>query len=147
MWCLCQAGDALPDSPAERSLQRSPRGPLPGAGRGVAVSVLFGAKWIQFLIPRRCPETLGPHHGPLWQPVSVSARAVCRVSIKGLCDADSTTQSVQSHVLFTCDCDQQDQLAHVVYTTTALKKHCLLLLQGSHIAVSMSSKLLRMMWS
>jgi hypothetical protein len=34
------------------------------------------------------------------------------------------------------DCDQQDQLVHVVYTMTAFRNHCLTLPHGSHIAVN-----------
>jgi hypothetical protein len=54
----------------------------------------------------------------------------------GSATADSTTQSVQSRLLSIFDCDQQDQLAHVVYTMTAFRNHCLTLPHGSHIAVN-----------
>jgi hypothetical protein len=45
------------------------------------------------------------------------------------------TQSVQTRLLSIFDCDQQDQLAHVVYTMPAFRKQCLSLPHGSHITV------------
>jgi hypothetical protein len=47
-----------------------------------------------------------------------------------------TTQSEQLRLLAIFDCDQQDQLAHVVYTMTAFREHCLSLPHGSHIAIT-----------
>jgi hypothetical protein len=38
---------------------------------------------------------------------------------------DGTTQSEQLQLLAIFDCDQQDQLAHVVYTMTVFREHCL----------------------
>jgi hypothetical protein len=49
---------------------------------------------------------------------------------------DGTTQSEQLRLLAIFDCDQQDQLAHVVYTMTAFREHCLSLPHGSHIAIT-----------
>jgi hypothetical protein len=48
--------------------------------------------------------------------------------------ADTTTQSVQACLLSIFDCDQQDQLAHVVYTMTAFRKQ-LSLPHGSNTSV------------
>jgi hypothetical protein len=48
--------------------------------------------------------------------------------------ADNNSQIVQSRLLSVFDCDQQDQLAHAVYTMTAFRKQCLSLPHGSHIA-------------
>jgi hypothetical protein len=42
----------------------------------------------------------------------------------------------QLRLLAIFDCDQQDQLAHVVYTMTAFREHCLSLPHGSHIAIT-----------
>jgi hypothetical protein len=49
---------------------------------------------------------------------------------------DGTTQSEQLRLLSIFDCDQQDQLAHVVYTMIVLREHCLSLPHGSHIAIA-----------
>jgi hypothetical protein len=49
---------------------------------------------------------------------------------------DGTTQSEQLRLFSIFDCDQQDQLAHVVYTVTVFIEHCLSLPHGSHIAVT-----------
>jgi hypothetical protein len=43
---------------------------------------------------------------------------------------------LQLRLLAIFDCDQQDQLAHVVYTKTAFREHCLSLPHGSHIAIT-----------
>jgi hypothetical protein len=45
---------------------------------------------------------------------------------------DGTTQSEQLRLLAIFDCDQQDQLAHVVYTMIVFREHCLSLPHGSH---------------
>jgi exonuclease III len=51
--------------------------------------------------------------------------------------AGSTAQNdVQSRLMSIFDCDQQDQLAHVVYTMTVFRNHCLSLPYGSHIVVN-----------
>jgi hypothetical protein len=51
-----------------------------------------------------------------------------------------TIQSEQLRLLSIFDCDQQDQqdqLAHVVYTTTVFRGHCMSLPHGSsHIAIT-----------
>jgi hypothetical protein len=39
---------------------------------------------------------------------------------------DGTTQREQLQLLALFDCDQQDQLAHVVYTMTVFREHCLI---------------------
>jgi hypothetical protein len=45
-------------------------------------------------------------------------------------------------------CDQQDQLAHAVYTMTVFRDHCLSLPHGSHIAITnVQGKSWRRMWS
>jgi hypothetical protein len=49
---------------------------------------------------------------------------------------DGTTQSEQLRLLSILDCDQQDQLAHAVYTMTVFRDHCLSLPHGSHIAIT-----------
>jgi hypothetical protein len=50
---------------------------------------------------------------------------------------DGTTQSEQLQLLSIFDCDQQDQLAHVVYTMTVFRDHSgLPLPHGSHIAIT-----------
>jgi hypothetical protein len=49
---------------------------------------------------------------------------------------DGTTQSEQLQLLAIFDCDQQDQLAHVVYTMTVFREQCLSLPHGSHIAIT-----------
>jgi hypothetical protein len=47
-----------------------------------------------------------------------------------------TTQNEQLRLLSIFDCDQQDQLAHVVYTMTVFRDHCLSLPHDSHIAIT-----------
>jgi hypothetical protein len=47
-----------------------------------------------------------------------------------------TTQSERLRLLSIFDCDQQDQLAHVVYTMTVFRDHCLSLPHGSHTAIA-----------
>jgi hypothetical protein len=49
---------------------------------------------------------------------------------------DGTPQSEQLRLLAIFDCDQQDRLAHVVYTMTAFREHCLSLPHGSPIAIT-----------
>jgi hypothetical protein len=49
---------------------------------------------------------------------------------------DGTTQSEQLRLLSILNCDQQDQLAHVVYTMTVFREHCLSLPHGSHVAIT-----------
>jgi hypothetical protein len=49
---------------------------------------------------------------------------------------DGTTQSEQLQLHSIFDCDQQDQLAHVVYTMTVFSEHCWSLPHGSHIAIT-----------
>jgi hypothetical protein len=49
---------------------------------------------------------------------------------------DGTTQSEQLQLLAIFYCDQRDQLAHVVYTMTVFREHCLSLPHGSHIAIT-----------
>jgi hypothetical protein len=50
---------------------------------------------------------------------------------------DGTTQSEQLRLFSILDCDQrQDQLAHVVYTMTVFREHCLSLPHGSHITIT-----------
>jgi hypothetical protein len=49
---------------------------------------------------------------------------------------DGATQSEQLQLLAIFDCDQQDQLAHVVYTMSVFQEHCLSLPHGSHIAIT-----------
>ena len=57
-------------------------------------------------------------------------------SVFGNAIGDSATeQSVQSRLLSLFDCDQQDQLAHLVYTMTVFRNQCLTMPQGSHINV------------
>jgi hypothetical protein len=62
--------------------------------------------------------------------------------------ADNTTQSVHTCLLSIFNCDQQDQLAHVVYTMTAFREHCLSLPHMVAILrCRVSNRLLRRMWS
>jgi hypothetical protein len=49
---------------------------------------------------------------------------------------DTSTRSAQSRLLSVFDSDQQDQLAHVVYTMTVFRNHCLSLPHGSNVAVN-----------
>jgi hypothetical protein len=49
---------------------------------------------------------------------------------------DGTTQSEQLRLLSIFDCDQQDQLAHVVYTMTVCRDHCMSSPHSSHIAIT-----------
>ena len=56
-------------------------------------------------------------------------------SVFGRALGESATQSVQSRLMSVFDCDQQDQLAHVVYTMTIFRNQCLSMPQGSHITV------------
>jgi hypothetical protein len=48
----------------------------------------------------------------------------------------SAAQNAQLRLLSIFDCDQQDQLAHVVYTMTAFRNHCLSLPHGNHLVVN-----------
>ena len=68
-------------------------------------------------------------------PAYQHLRAKCPC-VFGSVITDSATRSVQSRLLSIFDCDQQDQLAHVVYTMTVFRNHCLSLPHGSHIAVN-----------
>jgi hypothetical protein len=47
-----------------------------------------------------------------------------------------TTQSEQLRMLSIFDCDQQDQLAHVLCTMTVFRDHCASSPHGSHIAIT-----------
>ena len=50
--------------------------------------------------------------------------------------ADNAPRSPHSRVLSIFDCDQQDQLAHAIYTMTTFRSQCLSLPHGSHVALN-----------